>query len=146
MWSPTNRAPPDFPWVIHGRYRRNENAVLKCKPLATGNLSLRRAVQRQGLAAFLASHLLGLRSPQLFGTSESLLEFVHTACRVDKLLLTCVERVTGIANAYQHARLGGTGVDHVAASASDLTFHIPWVNFSLHRKNREPQHYQARID
>ena len=72
-----------------------------------------------------------LRSLRL---GEALLEFVHTSGCVHKLLLTGVERVANVADADDNHRLGGAGLDHITASATDFRVHIFRMNVRLHKK------------
>ena len=65
------------------------------------------------------------------------MEFVHAAGRVHKLLLAGVERMAHVANANNDRGLGGTGLDHVAAGATDFGVHIFRVYVRLHKKGSE---------
>ena len=62
----------------------------------------------------------------------ALLELVHAAGGVHELLLARVERVAGVADADENARLGGLGFDHVAAGATDFRIDIFRMNVSFH--------------
>jgi hypothetical protein len=66
----------------------------------------------------------------------ALLEFVHAAGGVHKLLLAGVKRVAHVANADDDDRPGGAGLDHVAAGATDFRVHIFRMNVRLHKKGR----------
>jgi hypothetical protein len=66
----------------------------------------------------------------------ALLEFVHAAGGVHELLLAGVERMANVANADDDHGLGGAGLDHVAAGATDLRVHIFRMNVRLHKKGR----------
>jgi hypothetical protein len=73
----------------------------------------------------------GLRGLRL---GEALLELVHTAGGVHKLLLAGVKGMAHIADADDDGLLGGTGLDHVAAGATDFRVHIFRMNISSHKK------------
>jgi hypothetical protein len=45
--------------------------------------------------------------------------------------------MAGVADADHDARLGGTGLDHVAAGATNLGFHILRMNTVFHKMGRE---------
>lgn len=64
--------------------------------------------------------------------TETLLEFVNTSACVNKLLLTCEERMT--LGAYFDSDIGlcGTGLDHVSASAGNGSFLIIRVKTFFH--------------
>jgi predicted RNase H-like HicB family nuclease len=68
----------------------------------------------------------------------ALLEFVHAAGGVHKLLLAGVKRVAHVANADDDDRPGGAGLDHVAAGATDFRVHIFRMNVRLHKKGGKP--------
>ena len=69
-----------------------------------------------------------------FRLGHALLEFVHAAGGVHKLLLAGVEWMAGVANADDNHGLGGAGFDHVAAGATDFRVHIFRMNVRLHKK------------
>ena len=79
--------------------------------------------------------VFGLRGE---GFGGALLEFVHAAGGVHKLLLARVERVAHVADADDDGVLGGTGLDHVAAGATDLGVHIFRMNVRFHKKGGKP--------
>ena len=81
----------------------------------------------------------------LFGGSRSLgglrlghalLELVHATCRIDELLLTGIEGMANVTNAHNDRGLGGTGLDHVAARATDFRIHILRMNICFHKRPR----------
>ena len=63
----------------------------------------------------------------------ALLELVDAARGINKLLLAGIERVTRVTNADDDGRAGGTGLDHVAAGATDFGFRIFRMNVSFHK-------------
>ena len=67
----------------------------------------------------------------------ALLELVYAAGGVHELLLARVKRMAGVANADDDGRLGGTGLDHVAAGATDFGVHIFRMNVRLHKIGRK---------
>src|SRR4051812_28018595 len=71
---------------------------------------------------------------------HALLEFIHAAGRIHELLRARVERVAGVADAQQNGLSCGTGLDHVAASATDFRVLIFRMNVSFH--NKGPITYQ----
>lgn len=64
----------------------------------------------------------------------ALLELVHAAGGIHKLLLARVEGMAGVADAHDEHGLGGTGLDHVAAGAADFRIHIFRMNVSFHKR------------
>jgi hypothetical protein len=62
----------------------------------------------------------------------SFLEPLNTPGRIDKLLLTGKERVTGRADFRGDLGLGGTGQKRIAAQALDRYLRIFWVNAFFH--------------
>jgi hypothetical protein len=76
--------------------------------------------------------VLGLRGGSFGG---ALLEFVHAAGGVHELLLSGVEWMAHVANADDDGLLGGAGLDHVAAGATDFRVHIFRMNVRLHKKD-----------
>jgi hypothetical protein len=64
----------------------------------------------------------------------ALLEFVHPTGGVHELLLAGVERVAHVANAHDDHGPGGTGLDLIAAGATDFRVHIFRMNVRLHKK------------
>jgi hypothetical protein len=98
-------------------------------------VSERRAVMGQKLNfLFLLRGLFGLRSLRL---GKALLEFVHAAGGVHKLLLAGVERVAGVADADDDGGFGGTRLDHVAAGATDFRIRIFRMNVRLHKRGEK---------
>ena len=71
------------------------------------------------------------RGPELLQV-ESLLETVHATAGVNQLLLAGVVRMAGGANFDADVVLGGTGVDYVAADASDGCVFVNGMNSVLH--------------
>lgn len=67
----------------------------------------------------------------------ALLEFVHASGGVHELLLTGVKRVADVANTDDNHRLGGAGLDYVAAGATNLRIHIFRMDVRLHKKGHE---------
>src|SRR6266511_455725 len=74
---------------------------------------------------------------------QALLEFVHATGGVHKLLLAGVKRVADIADTDQNRRLGGAGLDHIAAGATDFRIHILRMNVGFHNKGRTTYHPSA---
>jgi predicted RNase H-like HicB family nuclease len=68
----------------------------------------------------------------------ALLEFVHAAGGVHKLLLAGIERVAHVANADDDDRPGGARLDHVATGATDFRVHIFRMYVRLHKKGAKP--------
>jgi hypothetical protein len=68
---------------------------------------------------------------------HALLEFIHTAGRIDKFLRAGIERVAGIADADNDGGFHRAGLDHVAARATDFRFSIIRMNVSFHNKGLE---------
>src|SRR5580765_1736350 len=68
---------------------------------------------------------------------HALLEFVHASCRIHELLLAGVEGVAHIANANDNDRLGGARLYHVAASATNLRFHVFRVYVNFHKRPKK---------
>ena len=65
---------------------------------------------------------------------QALLELVHAAGGVHELLLAGVKWMAGVANTDDHGGLGGAGLDHVAAGATDFRVHIFRMNISFHKR------------
>jgi len=78
------------------------------------------------------------------GLGGALLEFVHAAGGIHKLLLAGVKRMAGVANTDDDGRLGGTRLDDVAAGATDLGVHIFRMNVRLHKIGRSNYHSPAK--
>ena len=68
----------------------------------------------------------------LAGLGKTALEALDAATGIDQLLLAGVERMALAANFNMDLRLGVTGVDHVAAGASDGAVHIVRMDALLH--------------
>ena len=83
------------------------------------------------LLLFLGLGERGLSGLRLGG---ALLELVHAARGVHELLLAGVERMAGVTDTDDDDRLGGAGLDHVAAGATDLGIHVFRMNRCLHKK------------
>jgi hypothetical protein len=62
------------------------------------------------------------------------LELVHSAGGIDEFLLAGVEGMAGVANTEENGVLGGAGLDHVAARATDFRCLILRMNVSFHKK------------
>src|SRR5438477_654721 len=67
------------------------------------------------------------------GFGHALLELVHATSGIDELLLAGIEGMADVANTDQNHRLGGAGLNHVAASATDFRFLIFRMNVSFHK-------------
>ena len=65
-------------------------------------------------------------------TAEALVEALNTSAGVDQLLLTSVERMALGANFDVDLRLGGTGLDDVAACAGDGAVNVIRMDTLLH--------------
>src|SRR6185312_2031506 len=81
--------------------------------------------------------LLFLRGKRSLGglrLGGALLELVHATCRVHEFLLTSVKWMTHVTDADDDGRLGGTGLDHVAARATDFRIHILRMNVCFHKR------------
>ena len=68
----------------------------------------------------------------LAGLGKTALEALDAATGIDQLLLAGVERMALAANFDVDLRLGVTGVNHVAAGASDGAVHIVRMDALLH--------------
>jgi hypothetical protein len=71
------------------------------------------------------------------GFGGALLEFVHAAGGVHEFLRAGVKRMAHVANAHDDGGLGGAGLDHVAAGATDFRINIFWMNVRLHKKDKK---------
>src|SRR6185437_6737478 len=81
--------------------------------------------------------LLFLRGKRNLGglrLGGALLELVHTTGGVHEFLLTSVKRMAHVANTDDDRRPGGTGLDHVAARATDFRIHILRMNVCFHKR------------
>src|SRR5258708_39369234 len=80
---------------------------------------------------------LGGRRSGLGGLSlgHALLEFIDAAGGIHKFLLAGEEGMAGITYTHDNHRLGGAGLDHVAASATDLRIHILWMYLLFHKRD-----------
>ncbi len=65
---------------------------------------------------------------------HALLELIDAPGGIDELLLTGVEGMAGVANADNDDRFGGTGLNHVATSATDFRVHILRMNLIFHKR------------
>ncbi len=72
-----------------------------------------------------------LRSLRL---GKALLELVHAAGGIHKFLRAGVKRMARVANADDDSGLGGAGLDHVAAGATDFRVHILRMNICFHKR------------
>ena len=70
-------------------------------------------------------------------TAEALVEALNTSAGVDQLLLTSVERMALGANFDVDLRLGGTGLDDVAACAGDGAVNV--IRIDTLRQSFSPQ-------
>src|SRR5438093_5875120 len=66
------------------------------------------------------------------GLCQTLLELVNPPGGVHEFLHTGVKRVADIANSHHDGGLGGTCLDDVATSASNLCIQVFWMNISFH--------------
>ena len=66
---------------------------------------------------------------------QALLELVHAAGGIHKFLLAGVKWMAHVADTNDDGLLGGTGLDHVAAGATDFRVHIFRMNVRLHKKD-----------
>ena len=73
-----------------------------------------------------------LKRPVKLLTAEALVEALNTSAGVDQLLLTSVERMALGANFDVDLRLGGTGLDDVAACAGDGAVNVIRMDTLLH--------------
>ena len=64
----------------------------------------------------------------------ALLELVHATGGVHELLLTSVKGMAHVTNTDDDRRLGGAGLDHVAAGATDFRIHILRMNVCFHKR------------
>lgn len=94
-------------------------------------INLLRAVKGTKLFLFLlaggGSSLGGLR------LGHALLELIDTTSRIDEFLRASVEGMADVADAQNRGVLCGTGLDHVAASATDFRVYIFRMNISFHK-------------
>jgi hypothetical protein len=65
----------------------------------------------------------------------ALLEFVHAARRIHKLLLARVKRMANVADTHNDGLLGGPRLDYVAAGATNLRVDVSRMNVRLHKKD-----------
>jgi hypothetical protein len=82
------------------------------------------------LFLFLVGGGSGLRGLRL---DHALLEFIDAPGGIDKFLRARVKRVADVADADQNGWLGGTGLDYVAAGATNLRLHIFGMYFLFHK-------------
>src|SRR5690242_4681559 len=87
--------------------------------------------RKELLLLFLAGSRSGLGR---VGFGHALLELIDAPGGIDELLHPGVEGMASIANPDQDYRLGGAGLDDVAAGATNLRFHILRMCFSFHNK------------
>jgi hypothetical protein len=113
--------------------------VKKSKPPAAPIVSALRAAKGANLLLFLFGGFEGALGGERFG--GALLEFVNPAGGVNKLLLAGVEGVTDVADADDDGRASGTGLDHVAAGATDFGFRIFRMNVSFHKIKGRSSYY-----
>ena len=80
--------------------------------------------------------LFGFRSGGLSSLrlGHALLELVHASRRINEFLLTRKERMANVANTHQNDGLGGAGLNHVAARATDFRVLIFRMNVSFHKE------------
>src|SRR5260221_3195416 len=71
------------------------------------------------------------------GLQHALLEFIDAPRGIDEFLCAGVEGMADVTNAQQDHGLGGAGLDHVAASATDFRFLIFWMNVSFHKRRQK---------
>ena len=92
-----------------------------------------RASVVEKLPFLLAGGRGGLRG---LGLDHALLEFVHTAGRIDELLLAGEKGMARGADAEAEILFGGAGVIDRAAGADDLAFHIFGVDIRFHGESK----------
>ena len=71
------------------------------------------------------------------GLGHALLELVHAAGGIDKLLRARVEGMARVADTDENGRPGGTRLDHVAAGATDFGILVFRMSFSFHKKRAQ---------
>ena len=91
-----------------------------------------RAVGGKKLFLLFLRGVEGFFGGQSFG--RALLEFVHAAGGIHKFLRAGVKRMAGVADAHDDGGTGRTGLDHVAASATDFRVHVFGMYVRLHKK------------
>jgi hypothetical protein len=74
------------------------------------------------------------------GFEQALLEFIDAPRRIDEFLLASVKGVANVTDADDDDRLGGAGLDDVAASATDLGIYILGMKVCFHIKGRKRYH------
>src|SRR5215469_4489395 len=94
-------------------------------------MTMRAELTKRELALLLLGGSRGLGGLRL---RHALLELVHATGCIDKLLLTGVEGVTGVANTHDNHRLGGTRLNHVATRATNLGIHILGMYLIFHKR------------
>jgi hypothetical protein len=75
---------------------------------------------------------------------HALLELIDAAGGIDELLLTGIEGMTDVADPDQDGGSCGAGLDHVAASATDLCVHVFRMNVRFHRFKGPIKYQQCR--
>ncbi len=85
----------------------------------------------KGLLLLLLDRGRGLRG---LGLDHPLLELVHSTGGIDELLRTSVEGMARIADTDNNHGLGGAGLDHVAAGATDFRVHIFGMYSFFHKR------------
>src|SRR5439155_5266012 len=68
------------------------------------------------------------------GLGHTLLEFIDASGRIDEFLLAGIEGMAHVANADNDHWLGGAGLDHVAAGATDFGFLIFGMDIGSHKR------------
>jgi hypothetical protein len=96
-------------------------------------------MSRKALLLFLSGAGLGLGGLRL---GHALLELVHAACRINEFLRAGVEGMADVANTEENDWFGGTGLDDVAAGATNFRVHIFRMYISFHNKGAKT--YQPR--
>ncbi len=86
---------------------------------------------KKPLAFFLLRGRSRLRG---LGLGHALLEFIHAPGGIDELLLAGVEGMAGVAYTDNYHRLRGTGLDYVAARATNLRIHVFRMNLLFHKR------------
>ena len=113
----------------------------KKKPPANRNSGGRAVIERRLFLLFLARGGLGDGGLGGLRLGHALLELVHAAGGIDELLLARVERMAGVANTDRQILTRRTGLDRVAAGATDFRLVVFRMSVSFHNKGAGP--YQS---
>ena len=96
-----------------------------------GRQTMRAAKMGEALLFLLLGRSGGLGS---LGLGHSLLELVHSTGGIHELLLAGVKRMARIANADDDHGLRGSGLDYIAARATDFRVHIFRMYICFHKR------------